>query len=177
MVRSYESGVRFLQELHAKDIAFFERDLLGHLEGTHRILYEWSASDDLAWAGLFHAIYLTDFFKCNEPTVANRHRVRQVIGSNAEQIAYHYCVMNRVEFIKQTRAKEFGFEDTYTGSHIVLSETEDHGLATLIWANAVEQLLLDVEARPLAKPLFEASQHRVGPKALAAYANLYREDV
>jgi hypothetical protein len=66
----------------------------------------------------------------------------------------------------------FGFLDTYTGLNVVLNQDEDRTLATLLWANAVEQLLLDKESRVATKPLFEASKHRVGPEALAGYAAL-----
>lgn len=175
MVRTYDACIAFLHELNTKDIAFFERDLLSHLQGTYQVLKQWGASEDLLWAGLFHAIYLTDFFKCNEPTGANRERVRQVIGDEAEDIAYKYCVMNRLEFIQKSPAESNGFFDTYAGSEVVLSAAQDRALAELIWANAVEQLAHDLppySSRAQAKPLFEASKHRVGPKALQAYAAL-----
>lgn len=176
MIRTYDVCVAFLQDLNAKDIAFFERDLLSHLQGTYRVLKQWDVPEDLMWAGLFHAIYLTDFFKCNKPTAENRARVRAVIGEDAEHLAYQYCVMNRLEFIQQVPSETLGFVDTYTGEVVLLSADRDRMLAELIWANGVEQLSLDqppFAARTRVKPLFEASKHRVGPTALAAYEALF----
>ena len=80
--------IELLRDLNAHDVPFFERNIRGHLEGVYRVLENWGADDDLAAAGLFHAIYLTDFFECNQPDQINRSRVRAVIGEVAEELAY-----------------------------------------------------------------------------------------
>ena len=173
----FDQCIGFLNELNAKDVQFFERDLLDHLKGTYNVLRQWQASDDLAFAGLFHAIYLTDFFKCNDPTPGNRERVRQVVGANAELIAYRYCVMNRREFIERKPSATCEFEDTFTSVSAKLTKDEDRDVAELIWANAIEQLEKDTppfEARKATQPLFEGSRDRVGQHALACYLTLYR---
>lgn len=164
--------IELLHELNANDIQFFERNILSHLEGTYRVLRAWDACDDLAIAGLFHAVYLTEFFVTNEPHQATRHGVRAVIGPGAEALAYSYCVMNRAEFAGQDGTEAQGFQDTYSGAFVELSKDEDHKLMELIWANAIEQVRASnssfAENEPL-KALFEASRHRVSTKAFAAF--------
>ena len=167
--------IELLHELNASDIQFFERNILSHLEGTYRILREWNASNDLAIAGLFHAVYLTEFFVTNEPHQATRTPVRTVIGPEAEALAYSYCVMDRAAFAGQDRSQAQGFLDSYAGAFVELSTDEDHKLMELIWANAIEQVRANnssfKENAPL-RVLFEASRHRVSTKAIAAFEML-----
>jgi hypothetical protein len=162
-----------LRDLNAHDVPFFERNIYGHLEGVYRVLKSWRADDDLAVAGLFHAIYLTDFFECNQPDQNNRSQIRAVIGDVAEELAYWYCVMDRIEFVTQVHDNRF--TDSYSGSVVALSKEEDRKLVELIWANAIEQLITADRMFEDQKNLvvwFEASRHRVGSNATTSYESL-----
>lgn len=161
-----------LQELNAKDIQFFERNILGHLEGTYSILRGWNVGDDLALAGLFHAVYLTEFFVSHEPDENARMRVQAVIGDAAENLAYWYCVMNRAEFAGQGGGEALGFRDSYSGVFISLSTKGDQKLMELIWANSIEQIRASngsFREHESLEVLFEASRHRVGANAVAEF--------
>jgi hypothetical protein len=169
-----DNCIKFLTECHAKDIEFFERDLLDHLKGTFDVLMRWQSSDHLVLAGLFHAIYLTDFFTLNEPNEVNRKRVTEILGAEPEEIAYRYCVMDRRDFLKSKGSLQF--RDTYTGSIVHITKTQDQELVDLIWANAIEQLEkinAGTEDKLAAKHLFEGSRERAGSAAQQAYLKLY----
>ena len=164
----------FLIELHAHKIPFFERDILDHLRGTYEVLGQWQVPNELAVAGLFHAIYLTEFFNTNEPNSTNRELIAAEIGSKAEQIAYSYCVMNRLEFIGQ-ESTSLAFTDTYLDDQVNISKLQDQQLVELIWANSIEQIQGETapfKNRPELVILFEKSKNRVSSAALKSYRSL-----
>lgn len=66
---------------------------MAHLAGTRRVLREWGCRDALADAGLFHSVYGTEYFEPD--TTASRDDVRALIGDEAEEIAWLWCVIER----------------------------------------------------------------------------------
>lgn len=84
--------------------------------------------------------------------------------------------ITQVGLSNQPGGASLQFLDTYAGSIIHVSKTQDQELVELIWANAVEQLEKNnssTEDRLAAKHLFECSRDRVGAVALQAYMKLY----
>ena len=164
-----------LVDLNAGDVEFFERDLLDHLQGVYQLLLAWNTSPEQAVLGLFHAVYLTEFFDSHDPNEINRNRIREIIGTSAEGLVYAYCVMDRRQFVSKDYDLAGGFEDTYLQLQVELSEAEDRQLVELIWANSIEQVYKlsapKKEFEPLI-PLFESSRHRVGKAALVEYQRL-----
>lgn len=66
---------------------------LSHLLGTRRLLVAWGERPALCDAGLFHSAYGTEYFQPDAP--ASRAEVQALIGAEAEEIAYVWCVIRR----------------------------------------------------------------------------------
>ncbi len=66
---------------------------LSHLLGTRRVLTEWGERAAMCDAGLFHSSYGTEFFAPDAP--ASRNEVRELIGDEAEEIAWVWCTILR----------------------------------------------------------------------------------
>jgi hypothetical protein len=92
---------RRLIELGAGEFEHVDGSLIAHLEGTRCLLKEWNASQVLQDAGLYHAAYGTSAFAQNLFELAQREEVATVIGSETENIVYHYCACNRDAFFAQ----------------------------------------------------------------------------
>jgi hypothetical protein len=98
---------RQLIELGAGEFEHVDGSLIAHLESTRCLLKAWNASDVLQDAGLYHAAYGTSAFVQHLFELSQREEVAKVIGSDAENIVYHYCACDRDVFFAQ-----FGEVDT-----------------------------------------------------------------
>ena len=71
----------------------------GHLLGTYTILKQLDLPIDVCVAGLFHAVYGTEYFK--HESIESREKVRKLIGDYSEDLVYTFCTTkNRFETIK-----------------------------------------------------------------------------
>ena len=93
---SISTKIKFLEEIGAVDKSHSDRTLLDHLLGTYNKLKEWNAPEYLQDAGLFHSVYGTSSFK--HQSTNNRDAVRDLIGEQAEEIAYWFCIMESPRF-------------------------------------------------------------------------------
>jgi hypothetical protein len=75
------------------------RMLYDHLAGTHALLESWGNSEDICNAGLFHSIYGTKRFRHQSWPLTDRETIRNLIGAQAEELAYLFCTRNRAEFL------------------------------------------------------------------------------
>ena len=90
--------VALLEELGAHLTSHSRRTLLEHLTGTHDLLAQWGNPPWLCAAGLFHSIYGTYIFDKRSADLSMRVRIREVIGSRAEQLVYLFCASDRSRF-------------------------------------------------------------------------------
>lgn len=85
--------IELLKKYGADKQPHSERMFLEHLEGTAKLLKNMGCRQALIDAGLYHSIYGTEFFKpWNSPS---REEVKQVIGEEAEYLAWVFCRLNR----------------------------------------------------------------------------------
>ena len=91
-------GVRHTSHLQ-EDGTMSDGSFLEHLTGVEEDLAAWSCAPEVCLAGLFHSIYGTESFQAFslplDPDGANRERVRELIGSRAEYLAFINCTMER----------------------------------------------------------------------------------
>jgi len=85
----------FLRERGAADIAHTGGTLMDHLRRVVDLLDEWGASVEGQLAGLCHASYSTDGFAVNLIEIAERSRLLDVIGLEAEASVYLYASCDR----------------------------------------------------------------------------------
>lgn len=117
------------------------RTLFDHLLGTRHLLEQWGATSALCDAGLFHSVYGTEHFQPATVPVAMREQVRELIGPEAERLAWLFCVMCRETFDDNlNRQNGFCVKDRLTGELVRLERGEFADLVTLTFANTLEAL-------------------------------------
>ena len=130
---------RQLIELGAGEFEHLDGSLIAHLEGTRCLLKAWNASDMLQNAGLYHAAYGTSAFVQKVFELSQREDVAKVIGSDAENIVYHYCACDRNVFFAQFgQVEKPVFFDRITTQQSVVSFELLQQLCELTAANETE---------------------------------------
>ena len=78
-----------------------QRALYAHLLGTREILGRWLQPASLQLAGLLHSIYSTDKYHRQLVEFSRRSEVRELAGSDAERLAFLFCVTSRNDLWNQ----------------------------------------------------------------------------
>jgi SM-20-related protein len=114
-----------------------EGTLFNHLEGVYNILKRWECSPSLCYAGLFHSVYGTENFRRQAIPMSARPSVAAVIGAEAEELAFQFCVLNTRAFVGEIEmiASSAGPQKDHAGQ--LTSSQSD--LLTLFVANWIEQ--------------------------------------
>jgi len=85
--------INFLKSLGADKVKHGEETLLKHLIRTHDILHKLGEDQFLLDAGLFHSVYGTAYFMPEGGLLDNRKVVIDLIGEQAEEIVYWFCIL------------------------------------------------------------------------------------
>ncbi|MBR8057487.1 GNAT family N-acetyltransferase [Burkholderia dolosa] len=93
--RSHEEQVAFLVETGAGQVSHSGRTFLDHLLGVENLLKRWECDVDVQAAGLFHSVYGTNRFKTTLVGLHARPLVAQLIGREAEELAFLFCSSER----------------------------------------------------------------------------------
>ncbi len=93
MTDSTSTKIQFLKDCGADLCKHSGGTLLEHLVGTRDILREQGAPEYLQDAGLFHSVYGTAYYMPEEGISTSREDIQKLIGIQAEEIAYWYCVL------------------------------------------------------------------------------------
>jgi len=133
-----DDAVGLLVELGAEDVDHLGSDLLTHLLGTERILLSWRAPHPIVLAGLCHAAYGTAGFPLSLLDLADRPRLADVIGAEAEAAVYLYCSCTRDGWQQQLRQPVVTFEDRFTGERFPLDPAGLRSLALITAANELD---------------------------------------
>ncbi len=116
------------------------RSLLHHLLGTMNQLSIWEASETLCIAGLVHSVYGTECFQGSIIDRQMRDRVRQEVGSEAEQLAYLFGVMVNASFFAALEGvPPYELRNRLNGQPIAIDEEQLTDLCLLHLANWFEQ--------------------------------------
>ena len=114
-------------------------DLAAHLVGTQALLHSWGARGPLCRAGLFHSVFGTEMFPVELPPDTLRAEVRDMIGAEAERLAWLFGQIDRESFTRQVTGAGPCLSRS-SGEPLDLSALDLADLANLYTANAVEQL-------------------------------------
>jgi len=126
--------------LRTQDIEHSGRDFYTHLRGTYDLLAAWGNPKFVCLAGLFHSIYGTFVFRRKTLAFDQRNTVRELIGHQAEFLAYVFCVTERGGFPALAAGSgRVVVEDYRTKEKIALSRTELTHLLEIEAANLIEQ--------------------------------------
>ena len=87
--------IDFLRSIGSDEADHSGRTLLDHLIGTSEKLREMGAPQYLQDACLFHSVYGTAYFMPDDGLVEDRQVVKDLIGDQAEEVAYWFCVLDK----------------------------------------------------------------------------------
>lgn len=90
--------IDFLESIGCGEAMHSGRTLLEHLIGTYKILDEGFAPLYVCDAGLFHSVYGTAYFKPKTISLDNRDIVKDIIGEEAENLVFMFCVISPPRF-------------------------------------------------------------------------------
>jgi len=128
-----------LHELGAGEFEHLNGSLETHLRGTEALLRSWGASESLCAAGLYHAVYGTDGYNPALASLAGRDRIAELIGREAEELAYLYGACNRKVFYPRIGTEaQLLFTDRFTCTEYAIESWQLESMCELILANELE---------------------------------------
>jgi hypothetical protein len=131
--------LQFLKELGTGDIRLHHRSLLDHLVGTEQLLLSWDCPEEIAVAGLCHAVYGTDGLVSPLVTLEDRPKLRELIGTSAESAVYLYgCCDRKAVYPQLGHGSDLRWRDRFTGREWTVGADELSTFILLTWANALE---------------------------------------
>lgn len=139
MDEQLEIRLRYLRQANTDGMPHTDGVLLDHLVGTRRLLVEWEARPAVCDAGLFHSVYGTEYYEPKAIPLTMRHEVQQLIGEEAEALAWLFCMMRRESLFENVgRAGEFRVQHRFTDEWLPLTRTQFEDLFTMTLANSWE---------------------------------------
>lgn len=128
-----------LNDLGANKLNHINGDLEKHLRGTYDLLKSWGNTNDLCFAGLYHAAYGTDGFPEQLATLDQRKVIAEIIGTQAEEIVYFYSACDRPHTYHQIINEDKPtYKDRFTGIVFTPSKTMLASFCELTFANELE---------------------------------------
>jgi hypothetical protein len=124
-----------------RDIKHSGRTFYDHLKGTYDLLTQRHAPDYVCIAGLFHSIYGTNAFQRQSVLLSERDKIIEVIGPQAERLAFIFCCCDRPRvFVNAVRkGPPYQIVNRHDGSLMPLSVTDMSDLLDIEVANLVDQ--------------------------------------
>lgn len=133
-----QAAVELLQRLGTQERGHARGSLQTHLIGTCQLLEAWGCATAVCHGGLFHSVYGTSSYGLVSLSLDRRSEIRQVIGFQAERLAFLFCVSDRPSALwNALHALEI--RDRLTGLRHSLSPDEAMGLLEIECANCLEQ--------------------------------------
>jgi hypothetical protein len=135
-----ERRLDFLRTAGAERVEHSGENLLDHLLATRDVLAGWGARAALCDAALFHSVYGTQFLGDGIVGADQRHRVRELIGDEAEAVAWLWHSVRR-ESLRENLERDADFRIECADDTVApISRQQFLDLVNLMIADAVEQL-------------------------------------
>ena len=138
LISQQAKAVSFLKAMGTQDVEHSDDGLLAHLEATSDLLHRWGNSTDICVAGLCHAVYGTDGFSVPLLDIAERDKLKAVIGAAAEELVYFYASCDRKFFYPLIGNRPLRFCDRFTNAEFEPPEAMVCACLELMFANDVE---------------------------------------
>jgi hypothetical protein len=166
-----------LQLLGAGEFEHLNGSLATHLRGTESLLRSWGASEALCRAGLYHAVYGTDGYNPSLTSLDGRAAIAELIGAEAEELAYLYGACNRKVFYPRIGTDaQLTFANRFTNSEYAITSDELSPTCELILANELEIASNSEEFKAkygvALSGLFERMSGLVSPAGFQAFRNI-----
>ena len=136
-----ETRIRFLRTHGAGAMQHSGSNLLEHLLGTYTILRGWNAREALCDAGLFHSVYGTESYQETAIPLKLREQTREIIGEEAEELAYFFGMMQRKVFRENFELEsDFRIRHRISGEQIPITHRQFRDLVDIEVANGLEMV-------------------------------------
>ncbi|MFD4432878.1 alpha/beta fold hydrolase [Nocardia sp. NPDC058497] len=112
--------------------------LHAHLRRMHALTVEWNASPRTQLAAICHASYGTDGFAHALLPTADRRRLHNVIGHDAEALVYLYGACDRERTYRELGRQPLPVIDRFTGRSMVIQGADLYDFAVLTIANELD---------------------------------------
>ncbi len=132
--------MKLLKDLNTDSNPHTAGTLMDHLRGTYQLLESWGNLKSVCLAGLFHSIYGTQSYQTQSATFEQRSQIRQIIGKEAEFLAYLFCVTRRKTFFSEMGKSSPQLHDTIRGQTVKIAPDILSDLIEIEMANYVEFL-------------------------------------
>jgi hypothetical protein len=170
-----------LQALGAGEFAHLNGSLSMHLRGTEALLREWGAADVVCVAGLYHAVYGTAGYNSALTSLAGRKNIAELIGVEAESLAYLFGACNRRVFYPRIGTdSQLMFADRFTNAEYEIGFLQLTQLCEITLANELEIASNSPQFKALHGPyfshLFERMSGLVSKAGFRAFRTILRGD-
>ncbi|MEV6345243.1 DUF6817 domain-containing protein [Actinoplanes sp. NPDC051851] len=139
MTAGHAEKIAFLERHGVGELAHSDAALLDHLRGVHDLLRRWGCRPALCDAGLFHSAYGTEIFPTGAVPRELRPAVRELIGDEAETLAYLFGAVTRTSLFDAAFEGAPFLLETREGEFIGVTDEQYTDLAALTVANWLEQ--------------------------------------
>jgi len=119
--------------------------LFNHLIETKFLLQSWGASEDVYHAGLFHAVYDTEYYKGFSWSDKEKDRLHndlvRIIGPGAERLVRLFGTIDRQKFEDDCiNGTPTSIKDQVSGEDIPITSQDVSDLCNIMVANLIEQI-------------------------------------
>lgn len=101
MSKPYSELIDWLKSRGAADVKCGDGFLLDHLEDVYHVLSIAKQPMTLCLAGLFHPVYDVKIFEAGSVALSDRGVIKNLIGTDAEDLVWMFCKMNRPTALMQ----------------------------------------------------------------------------
>lgn len=141
MAHEFRKLTDYLVSVGADQVPHSDTRFLSHLIGVYRDLKDWGCEEHVCLAGLFHSIYGTEMFQGFSLPLTERAKIRELIGDQAERLAYVNCALTRDSLDACVAAGGApNLWDRFADSPLEISEPEFRELVTLHLCDRLEQV-------------------------------------
>ena len=141
-MQTFKQLTGYLKEIGADNVDHSGKGYLAHAIGVYADLKEWGWNEELARAGLFHSIYGTQLFQGFTLPLEKRKEICELIGKQAELIAYLNCAIDRPHFDEEILKNEGTYQilDRFSNTLMDVSNENFNLLCTLHLCDWLEQV-------------------------------------
>jgi hypothetical protein len=124
---------------------------------------------------MFHSIYGTEKFQGFKLELADRAKVRELIGERAEKLAYLNCAMDRATFdlAGEGNSETYHFRDRITGEPVDLPRADFEDLCRVHLFDWLEQAPRSRYGWGYRRAAYRRMAERLGGNALTTYERVF----
>jgi hypothetical protein len=142
MDKNFKRFTDYLIAQGVDEVGHTNKTYLAHVIGVYRYMEARGCTEEVCRAGMFHSIYGTELFQGFKLPLDRRPEIADLIGEQAEHVAYWNCAMDRASFDRAVERGEapYRFRNRLTGEEVELTQQDFDDLCTLHLYDWLEQV-------------------------------------